>query len=352
MDILTLKEKDLRNCSLSETIEIIDEISRIVTELHGNVKPTSEEIVEFTEISDELYSKITTLQNKVLEDAFSEKLPKKWKEQKEALLSKLFSIIIVVQSIRDSVRVWITINESTKHLDELKRKQQALVEDYDTKKKNLECHIEEIEKNEEKIKIVLEEQKEAIRTTSEETLEEIQGAEGKIVSHVLTLMGVFSAVITIILSIVVTSSSWLNSANNSSAIVAFVIPNMVALFAVISVVLLVYMYHKAFYPPSIKPGQSESKVPTVVSAILLGAILFITIVVSVLAYRYTDVDNGLHLRYVIHDTDYKVVEESEGNPLGKCFEFTIDDKIHQFAYDENKLHQTDIHYCVEHNALE
>lgn len=204
MDIWNLKEKDLRNCSLRETIDIIDEISKVVTEQHGNIQTDPDNIIKITEMSDDLYSKITTLQNKILEDAFNEDLPENWKSKKERLLSKLFSIIIVVQNIRDSVRVWISINESNQHFADLEKSYQTLVKDYDDKKTKLESHIHEIEKN---TQSTLAKQTDAIKTTSKETLEEIQSAEGKIVSHVLTLMGVFSAVITIILSIVVTSSS-------------------------------------------------------------------------------------------------------------------------------------------------
>jgi hypothetical protein len=351
MDIWNLKEKDLRNCSLGETIDIIDEISRIVTEQHGNIQTEPDDIIKVTEMSDDLYSKITALQNKILEDAFNEQLPRNWKLKKEGLLSKLFSVIIVVQNIRDSARVWLSINESNKHFTELEKAYQALVEDYDEKKSNLELHIEKIE---EATKKTLNEQTGVIKTTSKETLEEIQGAEGKIVSHVLTLMGVFSAVITIILSIVVTSSSWLNNATNSSAIVAFIVPNMVTLFAVISVVLLVFMYHKAFYPPVLKQNQSASKAPTIISTILLSAILLITILVSVLACRYAEVDNKPHLRYVIHDANYNIVEitDLETDVVYKYFEFNFDGQNIQFLYDEKYLHESDIYFCSEHNTLE
>lgn len=351
MDIWNLKEKDLRNCSLSETKDIIDEIGKIVTEQHGNIHSEPNDIIKITEMSDDLYSKITTLQNKILEDAFDENLPRNWKSKKEELLSKLFSIIIVVQNIRDSVRVWISINESNQHFADLEKAYKALVKDYDDKKTKLESHIEEIENTTQK---TLDEQTKVIKTTSAETLEEMHSTEGKIVSHVLTLMGVFSAVITIILSIVVTSSSWLNNATNSSAIVAFIIPNLVTLFAVIAVVLLVYMYHKAFYPPVLKQNQSPSKAPTIISSILLVTILLITVIVSLLAYRYADVDNKPHLRYVIHDTDYKVIEvtDPEMDKTHTYFEFTLDGINYQFAYDEKYLHQSDIYFCLEHNTLE
>lgn len=51
------------------------------------------------------------------------------------------------------------------------------------------------------------------------------------------------------------------------AIVAFIVPNMVTLFAVISIVLLFYMYHKTFYPPVLKKNQSASKTPRILDSI-------------------------------------------------------------------------------------
>lgn len=343
MDISNLKEKDLRSSSLSETINIIDEISKIVTE-QRSIETDPNYVVKITEMSDDLYSIITILQNKILEDAFDENLPRNWKSKKEGLLAKIFGIISIVQNIRDSVRVSNLINESNQHFTELKN-------DYEDKKTKLELHIKKIENSTQK---TLEEQTKTIKNTSEETLEEIRGAEGKIVSHVLTLMGVFSAVITIILSMVVTSSSWLNNSTNSSAIVAFIIPNLVTLFAVISVVLLVYMYHKTFYPPILKENQAQSKMPTIISSILLATILFITFTVSLLAYRYADVDNRPHLRYVIHDSDYEIIEVKnlEADKKHKCFEFTLDGINYQFLYDEKYIHQSDIYFCLEHNTLE
>ena len=315
MDIWKLKEKDLRNCSLKETVEIIEEIGKFVTEQHGNMLTDSDDIIKLIEMSDDLYSKISIIQNKILENAFEESLPRNWRTKKESLLAKLFSIIIVVQNIRDSARVWLSIDSSNKHFAELEKSYQQLVKDYVDKKEQLELHISEIE--------------ETTEIATQETLEEIQGAEGKIVSHVLTLMGVFSAVITIILSIVVTSSSWLNSATCSSAIVAFVVPNMVALFAVVTIVLLVYMYHKAFYPPVLKKNESPKKSPTIISSILLCVILLLTIFISVLAYRYAEVDNEPHLRYIINDDNYEIVEikVEETNKVQKYFEFELEESV-------------------------
>lgn len=350
MDIWKLKEKDLRNCSLQETIDIVDELGRIVTEQHGALLTNPNDMVNVTEMSDELYSIVSIIQNKILENAFNETLPRNWRSKKETLLTKLFSIMIVVQNIRDSARVWLSIDESNKHFTKLENAYSKLTEDYDKKKENLESQITNIQ---ETTSEELGKQTKSIAETAAKTLKEIQGAEGKIVSHVLTLMGVFSAVITIILSIVVTSSSWLNNATASSAIVAFTIPNMVALFAVVSIVLLIYMYHNAFYPPLLE-NRSSKKVPTVISSVLLVSILFITALISVLAYRYADIDSEPHVRYVIDSDAYSIVDvkDKKTGKVHKCFEFELNKENYQLEYDTKYIHGSDIYYCSEHRTLE
>lgn len=351
MDILNLKDKELRNYSLKETIDFIDEIGKFIIEQRGNLLTDEEQMVSLTELSDDLYSKVSIIQSKIIEDAFNETLPRNWKSKKENLLYKLFSIMMFFQNARDSSRVWVSIEDGNKRFDELKKSYEELEKDYNDKKASLESQIQNIETT---TKETLKSQTTAITTVATETVEEIQGTEGKIVSHVLTLMGVFSAVITIILSIVVTSSSWLNNATCSSAIVAFVVPNLVALFAVISIVLLIYMYHQAFYPPIVKQNDNAKKAPTIISSVLLFSILIITILVSWLAYKYSEVDSQPHFRYVIKDSNYNVVEvkNKETDDVHKCFQFTLNGINYQFPFDKNILHDSELYYCSEHNALE
>ena len=77
--------------------------------------------------------------------------------------------------------------------------------------------------------------------------EKIEKSEHKSLSHVMTLMGIFSAIITIVMSVVITSTSWLNNADEASAIVAFVIPNLVVLLSVIVLISLVYFYNSFYF---------------------------------------------------------------------------------------------------------
>lgn len=406
MDVLLLKDTELRSCSYQEIVGIVEEISQFVVKQHHVDSIELSKIIPLLEQSDELFGKIAIIQEKVSHDEF-EDLPEDWKTKKENLLNKLYSTQTAVQTIRDSYRIWIAVTDFNDRFADLEKKYQALTKDYERKKQSLEADIaglqkatqvklnsqtQKLEETEKQLgehtkglqeaqkqlseqtkglqgaKQQLEEQTKGLQEAKIQfdvktqevdqaistTLEEIRGEEGKILSHVLTLMGVFTAVITVILSVASTSSSWLNSATSSSAIIAFAVPNLVTLFAVVSLVLLIYIYHKAFYPPLLKREEKHSLVPDFISALLLLFILGATILLSVIAYRYADIDSKPHKRYIIENGQYKVRETQDEatNEVCKYFEFNLEGFSYQFSYDRDYLHDSSLYYCTEHNTLE
>ena len=392
MDVFKLKDAELVICSYDQITCIIEEISQFVAKQHRVDSIELSEMIPLLEQSDELFGKITIIQKKVSLDQF-EDLPEDWEVQKEKLLNKVYSTQTAIQTIRDSYRMWIAVIDSNNRLADLQKQYQALTKDYDEKKHGLESDIfafqitmqekfrvqkqgfedtqrqlEEQAQRLQETKKQLEEQAQRLQETKNQfdkqaedigkastaALTEIRGAEGKIISHVLTLMGTFSAVITIILSIVVTSSSWLNNATSSSAIIAFVVPNLVTLSAVAALVILIYVFHKSFYPPLLMPNEKPSKVPDIVSAILLVFILIATLTLSVTANRHAEIESKSHIRYVIANNQYDVVEildEATDTQL-KFFEFTFEECNYQFPFDKEFLHNSSIYYCIEHGTLE
>lgn len=52
----------------------------------------------------------------------------------------------------------------------------------------------------------------------------------------IAVMGVFTSIIVVIMSVVITSSSWLNNASGASAIIAFIIPSCVAVLAACAII--------------------------------------------------------------------------------------------------------------------
>lgn len=320
-------EGDILGFSLSEIIILINELEKWVTNQYFISLDNQDMTINLIEKTDDIYNKATLIRNKIVEDRFNEQLPRNWKTKKEDLLSKLMYIFVIVQHYRDSYRMRLLTSDIGLQVEELKRDNKKLVRDYSQKKSELE-------------------------TTIEETIDEIQGAEGKIVSHVLSLMGIFTAVIAIILSVVVTSSTWLNNASGASAILAFVIPNMVTLIAVISIILLVSMYQKTFYPQVSPKGEKAKKAPTIITVILLAIILFIAIFMCALAYRTTRAEP--HLRHVISESEYVVKEKQDSNTdeVYKCIEFVFDGQSYEFAYDEIYFHDSNLYYCPVHKTLE
>ena len=326
-NIWDFDEGDIFGFSLNEIIILINELEKLVTSQYFISLDNQDMIIDLIETTDDIYTKATLIRNKIVEDRFNEQLPRNWKTKKEDLLSKLMYIFVIIQHYRDSYRMRSLASDIGLQVAELKRDHKKLVDDYNKKKQELE-------------------------TTIEDTIEETQGAEGKIVSHVLSLMGIFTAVIAIILSVVATSSTWLNNASGASAIIAFVIPNMVTLIAVISIILLVSMYQKTFYPPVLPEGEKAKKAPTIITVILLAIILSITVFMCVLAYRTTRAEP--HLRHVISEAEYVVEEkqDSNTNEVNKYIEFVFEGKSYKFAYDESYFHDSNLYYCPVHNTLE
>lgn len=66
----------------------------------------------------------------------------------------------------------------------------------------------------------------------EETVKGVNDTSDKIMPNLVTLLGVFSSVIVVILSLITTSSTWLLNANETSVLIAFVVPAAIATLAV------------------------------------------------------------------------------------------------------------------------
>ncbi len=334
VNIRTLKETDLKKYSFAKTLEVIEALEKIVIEESSKVFISQTDDITDLEVFEDYYSKVVLVRNRIKLEEFQDKPKKGWPSQKENLLSRLLNIMITFQRIRDSIILSFEVLHTEEEISRLKKLQEDLFADYNEKKLEIEDTVKKnLQEVDDKLKIM-------------------QQAENKTVSHVLSLMGIFTAVITIILSVVVTSSSWLNNASGASAILAFVIPNMVTLIAVISIILLVFMYQKIFYPTVLSVGEKEKKAPIILSVILLIIILFIAIFMSVLAYRTTRIEP--HLRHVIGKTEYVVNERKDSNTEEVCkyIEFVFEGQSYEFIYDESYFHDSNLYYCPVHNTLE
>lgn len=165
----------------------------------------------------------------------------------------------------------------------------------------------------------------------------LDDSEHNILTHVLTLMGVFSAIIITIMSVVITATSWLNSSNSSDAITAFVVPAAVTIITVILLLAVVYGLY----------GDRKGRW----FFYIYISIVAITLVVIVCQYKYLLDKNGevTHTRYIIEQSEYEIVEIDNV----QCYQFKIDNMEYVCPFDKMLIHDDGaLHFCIQHEAIE
>lgn len=234
-----------------------------------------------------------------------------------------------------------------------------VVADYNAKKKELEKSIADLHKELEDKKAEIDKSLNNAQTsvnglndqlTSAKT--EIQNSEHNVLTHVLTLMGVFSAVSTIVMSVVITSSSWLNNADGASAILAFIIPNAVAILAVIVLMFLVFLYTNASTGSDTHP--IKSKVAKNLFITLLVIVVVLTGLLIWTAVSYTQKCEPNHTHYIICPDEYTIVSRKIPNSNSEelYLQFIFEEKNYRFEFDERYIHNGNLYYCQEHNTIE
>ena len=376
INLNVLKENELRKFSYQDTKCVIEKLEKIcISDGAG---------IDAIEKSEMYYAFSALIYNRVSNDEFIE-LNNNNLGEKESLCSKLifmlasFKYSLEVSKLQKDIKS-ISKNTSTleANMTTMTNQLQDTIADYNNKKTEIDLQL----KDSSKLVRTLGEEIQNFEIDVEDFQSRMDESEHTILTHVLTLMGIFSAVITIIMSIVVTSSSWLNNADASSAIVAFVIPNLVALLAVSSLVLLVFIYVqfsnktpkvvKKKTIKKIKKDSSEIQDSTIETtrserkerkgsraAIVFFSILLLIICVTSLAMAdvsiaYTRKNSIPHMRYVIPKSNYQIVEEtsSETSEIELYFEFIFEDINYQITYDEKLVHFGNLYFCKEHNTLE
>ncbi len=190
--------------------------------------------------------------------------------------------------------------------------------------------------------------------------QEIKGLkerETRSFQNMLTTMGVFTTIVVIVMSLVITASSWLNSANFADAVVAFIIPSCIAVLAVCALTALL-------------PDAQGKK------WIRWGIISFLTICIaagSIFCYHLltgepfprtahhpvygfnandcireeADVDDdGIEITKKVFDLEYFIpITTEDGEIKAIPIKKTVD-------YDPKLIHDGYIFYCIECDRLE
>lgn len=247
----------------------------------------------------------------------------------------------------------------------------------------------------------LENQKSEIENTKNKVnsvLNKIRDSEHEILTHVLTLMGIFVGIITIIMSVVITSTSWLNNSSSASAIIAFIVPNAVVILSIAVLFLFIFLYRKDIpYISAIQYSEKDMLQSTDIKeehetdhaandgeiqntqndakrkrkkekniqkqenrkrvAIMISVIIIVAASITVLTYsalKYIMPSENSHQRYIIKQSQYSVTDgyDYEANCKRQYFEFNIEGKNHQFAFNEKFIHDGNLYYCDDHNRLE
>lgn len=185
--------------------------------------------------------------------------------------------------------------------------------------------------------------------------------EPQIMTTILTLMGVFSAIITIIMSVVITSSSWLNNANGASAIIAFIVPNLVVAFSISILLGVVFSRRSGKYivisgddwNHETMATKALQKVRRTQTTTILMVVIF-TVICIAFALFEMKINDEPHTRYIFTEDMYDCVEieddTSEQSVL--VIEFNFSGKNYRFLYDESYFHDGSIYFCEEHERLE
>ena len=345
IDLSTLNENELRTFSYADTRAVIVELEQIwISDFTG---------IDAIEKVETYFSFVKLIKNRVSHHEFCELSGKSKRDARQYLHARLNFLF-------SSFKYFLEINSLQKRMDQREQKLdasildiqnqlQTTVEDYNAKKSEIETNVANVQTE---FHTTVNSTKTDLEGKVEAFQERINDSEHTILTHVLTLMGVFSAVITIIMSVVITSSSWLNSADGASAITAFTIPNLVALLAVIVLISLVFIYHNAVNKSTL--ATPKSAVTIVFFSIVLVIILILSIAMAQVAVSHIETTKAAHVRYVISPSEYTVVEDTVDDPDAcvRHFEFSIEKINYSFTYDEIYIHDGNLYFCIEHNMLE
>ena len=180
------------------------------------------------------------------------------------------------------------------------------------------------------------------------------------ITTVLTLMGVFSAIITIVMSVVVTSTSWLNNANAASAVIAFIVPSIVVVFSMSILLSIVFTKRKSEPVIIVRDSASRASVADhalkmtkrIRKIMLCVIIVFTTVLLSLAVYELVK-SGSPHTRHVLTHGRYEVVvSTTEGQEQPSVIRFEFDGKEYCFQYDEKLIHNGELYFCTDCQKLE
>lgn len=333
-EINSLGEREFIDFTLDQTYEVL----RVIEKLDWS-KISDNNLKE----NGNFYSKLLDIvDEKVVCDFFPEIATDD--AQKGHLLLKVLSIRTCISQykilyLKDEVELEI--------LGEVDKVSVA-VKDANLKMAGMKKYLSKVEKN-------------FTKTIDEKAQQALDKIEPTLMTTVLTLMGIFTAIITIIMSVVITSNSWLNNASGASAVLAFIVPNLVVVSSI--VVLLTIVFSRKKERVVVIPEQDWESSKTVSNILkkskrnlkfTISIILaFAIVLVAFSVYEITKSDET-HMRYVLSPGMYQCSEvvNAETEEIEKIIEFELNQKHYTIPYRDGYFHDGNLYFCEEHQMLE
>ena len=357
-----LRTDKLKSFTYEETVSVVEKLEAVCIE--------DNYLIESIEFVDTCLGHAKDIDDKIKNNEFNNCPPTKAK--KSSLQSRVKALM---HSFATSIHVSLLLLDRSEEVElSLKKQQSEFLDQLSAQKEEIETKLKETKElilnefntSKEDIETKLQNTKDLILKEFNFSKEEIEKnirqefdkqkekaseLEHTTLTHVLSLMGIFSAVITIIMSVVLTSTSWLNNAEGPSAVLAFLIPNLVSLFAVVVLLSFIYLYtHR-----NTKNNSDNSDKPkrVIVAYVAISAVLLIAVLLTAITLAYILKNNKPHSQYVIFSSEYEVIEKDITNGENtRYFVFELDEIRYEFEYDESYLHGDNLYFCKEHNSLE
>lgn len=206
---------------------------------------------------------------------------------------------------------------------------------------------------------------------------DIHTTSDQIMPNIISLMGVFSSVIVVILSLITTSSTWLSNANETDVLIAFVVPAGIITLAICALSALV---RSLLDTPSIKnTAHSEDSESQPASLLLLikqalhkwGPWLFISIITFLIVcstIRFSQKKNDDQIHYIVkcqptleprddsNDDETQTTLEASGQELFIVQEIILptgERYQERIPCDESNKHSDGfVYYCLFHQQCE
>lgn len=180
----------------------------------------------------------------------------------------------------------------------------------------------------------VEEEKNKIINLQKETEQKLKDIEHTTNNNILTFIGIFSSIITIITASISTTNSWLNNSNGSFILALF------APATIIVVAILVLFLLTKYVISDKKPKKGY----IIASSIICGVLFAITVILAI-TINPKEKEKNCEDTYII--IPIKAID-NENNKVIYIYngvEFTME-------CDYNLLHDDGLHYCTIHNKFE